>query len=132
MEGRPKIVILDDNEMFAELLAAALEEEYEVAVGHSGRHGLSLCLAGGVSAVITDIGMPDLDGVQMLGELSKYPALRNIPVLVVTATHFTSVSRESVGRYPQVKRMMSKETSVDVLAAELRSVLAAPGAPGAL
>jgi CheY-like chemotaxis protein len=128
MESRLKIVILDDNEIFAALMAAALEEEFDIALGHNGLQGISLCLEGGVAAVVTDIGMPDLDGVGMLKQLAKDPRLAAIPVLVITATHFTRLSRDEVSRYPQVKRMLSKTTSVDVLAGEVRAVLRENGA----
>ena len=128
MQGRLKIVILDDNEIFAALMAAALEEEFDIVMGHNGLQGISLCLEGGVAAMVTDLGMPDMDGVGMLREMKKDPRLSAIPVMVVTATHFTRLSREEVARFPQVKRMLSKVTSVDILAAELRAVLREAGA----
>lgn len=127
MEGRLKLVILDDNELFAALLAAALEDEFDVTVGHSGLHGISTCLEGGVAAVITDIGMPDLDGLQMLKEFRKDPRLSAIPVLVVTATHFTRLSREEFSRFPQVKRMLSKTESIETIIGEVRAVLRESG-----
>jgi CheY-like chemotaxis protein len=128
MEGKLKLVILDDNEIFAALLAAALEEEFDIVMGQNGLQGISLCLEGGVAAMITDLGMPDMDGVGMLREMKKDPRLNTIPVMVVTATHFTRLSREEVSRFPQVKRMLSKNTSVDILAEELRAVLREAGA----
>lgn len=114
--------------MFAALMAAALEEEFDVVVGHNGLQGIALCLEGGVAAVITDIGMPELDGVQMLTEFSKDPRLAGIPVLVVTATHYTRLSRQEVSRFPQVRRMLSKTASVEILTAEVKAVLRETGA----
>lgn len=127
MEGRQKIVILEDNEMFAALMAAALEDEFDVTVGHNGLQGIAICLEGGVAAVIADIGMPDFDGIQMLAEFSKDPRLSGIPVLVVTATHFTRLSRYEVSRFPQVKRMLSKTASVEILISEVKAVLRETG-----
>lgn len=124
MEGRKKVVVLDDNEVFAALIAAALEEEFDIVVGHNGLQGISLCLEGGVSAVVTDLGMPEVDGIQMLREFQKNPALSSLPVLVVTATHFTQLSKAEVSRFPQVRRMLSKTDSIDNIAAEVRAVLA--------
>lgn len=125
MDGRRKIVILEDNEMFAALLEECLSEFYEVAVGHTGLQGLSLCLEGGVDAVVTDIGMPDLSGVQMLAEFKKHPRLRDIPVIVVTASHFTHYSREELKRYPQVRAMFSKTESMAVIMEAVRNMLPA-------
>lgn len=114
--------------MFAALLAAALEDEFEVVIGHNGRQGLALCLGGGVAAVVTDIGMPEFDGIQMLAEFEKKPPLSGIPVIVVTATHFTRLHREAVSRFPQVRLILSKAESVDTLASAVKAVLRAPGA----
>ncbi|MCM2266944.1 MAG: response regulator [Elusimicrobiales bacterium] len=131
MESRRKIVIVEDNEAFAALLAAALEEEFDISVGHNGLEGLALCQQGGVSAVVTDIGMPEMDAIAMLKEFSRYPDLSVIPVIVVTATHFTRRSRSEVSKFQQVKRLLSKTSSIDNLAAEVRAVLgSAPGRSG--
>ncbi len=127
MEGKQRLLVLEDNEIFAALIAAALEEEFEVVTGNNGLQGIALCLEGGVAAVVTDIGMPDFDGLSMLREFAKSPALSAIPVVVITATHFTRLSRAELSRFPQVKRILSKTESIDQLAAEVRAVLAEAG-----
>lgn len=129
-EGRKKIVVLDDNEIFAELIAAAMEEHCQVLVGHTGLQGIAYFLEGGVDAVVTDISMPDFDGMRMLDEMTRNPALRHIPVIVVTATHFTRISRASLSRYPQVMRMLNKKESVSKISAEVLDVLAGGGRSG--
>lgn len=123
MEGRQKIVILDDDEMFSALLAETLGEAYDVAVGHNGLQGIAMCLEGSVAAVITDIGMPDLDGIQMLAEFNINPRLSSIPVLVVTATHFNQRNRSEVQRFAQVRGVFSKDQSTGIIAEALRKAL---------
>lgn len=123
MDGRQRIIILEDNEVFAALLEECLGEFYDVAVGHTGLQGLAMCLEGGVDAVVTDIGMPDLTGVQMLAEFKKHPRLRDIPVIVVTASHFTHYSREELKRYPQVRGLYSKTESMAVIMEAVKSML---------
>jgi len=129
-EGRKKIVVLDDNEIFAELMATAMEEHCQVLVGHTGLQGIAYFLEGGVDAVVTDVSMPDFDGMQMLEEMNRNPALRRIPVVVVTATHFTRISRASLARYPQVMRMLNKQESVSKISAEVLDVLGGGGRSG--
>jgi len=104
-------------------MTATLEADYDVVVGHTGLQGIALCLESPADAVVTDIGMPDVDGITMLQEFAKDPRLSGIPVLVVTATHFTRLCREDVSRFPQVKRILSKTYSIDTLAREVRAVL---------
>ena len=120
MADKPRVVVLDDNEVYAALLSAALEEDFEVAVGHNGLQGIALCLESRPAALVTDIGMPELDALQMLKEFSRNPALSTIPVIVVTATHFTRISRDAVARYPQVVGLFSKTEDVYAIAAAVR------------
>jgi CheY-like chemotaxis protein len=129
MTGKPKVVVIEDNEIFAALMVAALEEDFEILTGSNGLQGIALCLEGGVSAVVTDIGMPDFDGLSMIKEFANNPVLTSIPVVVVTATHFTRLSREDISRFPQVKRILSKTESIERLASEVKAVLAESGMP---
>ncbi|MFA6433563.1 MAG: response regulator [Elusimicrobiales bacterium] len=123
MEKRKRIVVLDDNEVFASLIAADLETDYEVVVGLNGRDGLRLCLAAHTDLLVTDIGMPELDGIQMLEEFQKDGNLSAIPVIVVTATHFTTRSRSDVARYPQVRGVLSKTCDMAVIMTHIRQAL---------
>lgn len=123
MEGKPRVVVLDDNEVYAALLTAALEEDFEVAVGHNGLQGISLCLERRPAALVTDIGMPELDALQMLKDFSRNPDLRTIPVVVVTATHFTRISRDAVARYPQVAGLFSKTEDVGAIVSAVKMAI---------
>lgn len=116
-------MVLDDNEVFAALITAALEPDYNVAVGLNGLQGITLCLESHTDLVLTDIGMPDLDGIQMLKEFQKNPRLSGIPVIVVTATHFNTRNRADVNRYPQVRSIISKTSGIDFIMLEVRKAL---------
>ena len=107
------------------MLAELLGEYYDVSVGHSGRQGLSMCLAGQVDGIVTDIGMPDLTGIQMLGEFKKNPALAAIPVIVVTASHFTFYSVTELKRFKQVHGIFSKTEDLSVIVDAVRNMLPA-------
>jgi len=130
MHERQRIVVLDDYEVFASLLVAALESDYDVTVGLNGREGIQLCLAARTDLVITDIGMPELDGIQMLKEFQKDQRLSAIPVIVVTATHFNTQSRSNVTRYPQVRGIISKTSDINSIVEKVRKVLQAPDGSG--
>ena len=123
MEGKPRIVILEDNEIFAALLSATLDADFDIATGSNGLDGLRLCREAIPALVITDIGMPEMDGIQMLAEFQKYPSLASVPVVVITATHFTHRNRNEIARFPQVCRMLCKDDSVDSITAEVRKIL---------
>jgi len=111
--------------MFAALLAETLGDHYNVAVGSNGLQGIAMCLEGGVAAVVTEVDLPDFDGVQMVTELSKNPVLSSIPVLVITATDFIGYSRAEVERFAQVRGIFYKSEVAAVIVEKVRGVLQA-------
>ena len=66
------ILIIDDEEIIRILLRSALEAEgYEVTEAANGREGLELYRQRPTNLVITDIVMPELNGLDMLLELTR-------------------------------------------------------------
>ncbi len=66
------ILIIDDEEIIRVLLRSALEAEgYEVTEAANGREGLELYRQRPTDLVITDIVMPELNGLDMLLELTR-------------------------------------------------------------
>ena len=66
------ILIIDDEEIVRVLLRSALEEAgYEVTEAANGREGLELYRQRPIHLVITDILMPEMNGLDMLLELTR-------------------------------------------------------------
>jgi len=66
------ILIIDDEEIIRVLLRSALESAgYEVTEAINGRQGLDLYRQRPTDLVITDIVMPELNGLDMLLELTS-------------------------------------------------------------
>lgn len=67
-----KILIIDDQEPIRGLLRAILEGVgYEVSEAVNGREGLALCQERPVDLVITDIVMPEMNGLDLILELTR-------------------------------------------------------------
>ena len=127
----PRVVILDDSEGFATMVAAVLSAENEVVTGQDGVEGLRLCLEAPTDLLITDIGMPRMDGVNLLRELKRYPQTKTIPVIVLTASHFNTVPRAKFEKDPQVVAILHKPCHLTELANKVRSVVANRPGPAA-
>ncbi|MBB5373741.1 two-component system chemotaxis response regulator CheY [Acidocella aromatica] len=58
---------------------------YDVETGANGREGITK-LTDGVkpSVVLTDLNMPELDGIGFIKEARKIPAMRSTPIIVLT------------------------------------------------
>jgi DNA-binding NtrC family response regulator len=86
--ARMTILVVDDDEGMRDLLTEHLGEEgYRVEAAAGGRAGVERVRQGGVDVVITDIRMPDLEGLDLLRELQ---GLEGSPT-VITITGFGSI-----------------------------------------
>ena len=67
------ILIIDDEEMMRVLLRSTLKGAgYEVVEAANGRQGLELYRRRPTDLVITDIAMPEMNGLDMILELTRY------------------------------------------------------------
>jgi signal transduction histidine kinase len=85
-EGQGHILVVDDNRMNRIKLARSLEQQgHVVASAEDGEQALAMLAAYHYDAVLLDIVMPGLDGFQVLEHIKNDSALRDIPVIVVSA-----------------------------------------------
>lgn len=84
-EGRPRVLVVEDNADLRRFLADALAEEFAVETAADGREGLERILARPPDVVLTDLMMPRLSGDRMIAELRARPELDAVPVLVLSA-----------------------------------------------
>lgn len=83
-----KLLIVEDNPMIRELFAAALSDAgFSVIMADDGDKGLELARCEQPDLIITDVEMPNLDGIQMIQRLRQEFELQCTPVLVVSAQY---------------------------------------------
>jgi two-component system response regulator CpxR len=76
------LLIVDDDVKLCRLIKDYLEPlGYEITVAHNGREGLRKALEGQFDAVILDVMMPEVNGIEVLKELRTKS---NVPVLMLT------------------------------------------------
>ena len=84
---KQKILIADDSEMNRELLAAILEEEYDIIQANDGVQVVD-CLqrhAEEISLLLLDIVMPHMDGFEVLSYMNKEHWIDSIPVVIISS-----------------------------------------------
>jgi len=80
------ILVVDDNRMNRLTLSHSLElQGHTVALAENGRQALDVVRAGPFDLMLLDIVMPEMDGYQVLAEMKRDSALRDIPVVVISA-----------------------------------------------
>jgi class 3 adenylate cyclase len=84
--ARGTILVVDDNEDNRDMLARRLRRQgYAVLTAAGGRGALETLAGTAVDLVLLDVMMPDLDGYAVLQRMKSDAALRDIPVLMISA-----------------------------------------------
>jgi CheY-like chemotaxis protein len=88
-----KVLIVDDNPNMSSLLCEMLEVfEYESVRAGDGPEALAKLEEGNISLVITDMRMPNMSGLELLGEVkSKYPKM---PVVLISGYSVSEIDSQ--------------------------------------
>ncbi|MDO9170033.1 MAG: EAL domain-containing protein [Methylobacter sp.] len=93
--GKPVVLIVDDEPINIEILAALLTRDYQVKVATNGATALEIALYNPKpDLILLDIMMPSLDGFEVCKQFKANPETKDIPVIFVTAAGPQS---ESIG-----------------------------------
>ncbi len=92
------ILVVDDEFGVAEVLEATLADEgYRVLTATDGRGALAILAQSRPDAVLLDYMMPVMDGVAMLRTIQADPALRHVPVVMMSALPEVSIRSQVEG-----------------------------------
>jgi CheY-like chemotaxis protein len=90
-----RVLVVDDAPDVTELLALLMSHAgYEVAMAFSAPEAFDAARTGHFDAVISDIGMPGMNGYQLAEALRALPGYESTPLIAVTGfTHFEDRER---------------------------------------
>ncbi|MBR4098653.1 MAG: response regulator transcription factor [Clostridium sp.] len=78
------ILVIEDERTISNFICRALNaNEYKAVAATSGKEGLSLYFSHCPDLVLLDLGLPDMDGLDVLGQLSGLP--QETPVIIISA-----------------------------------------------
>lgn len=122
------VLIAEDDDDLRELLAHALRKRgFTTEEARDGREALAKLDAGGIALLVLDLGMPHVDGLQVLQHLQASPGKANVPVLVISGMGEDEFRVMNLG----ARRYLSKPLDVGEVARLAQSLAAreAPAAP---
>jgi two-component system chemotaxis response regulator CheY len=80
-----KIMTVDDSPTIRQMLGMALKGAgYEVVEAENGKDALSKLESEKVSMLITDLNMPEMNGIDLIRSVRQSPGLRFLPIIMLT------------------------------------------------
>jgi DNA-binding response OmpR family regulator len=119
-----KVLIVDDDNTIVTLVSHLMAREgHDVCVAFNGKEGLATARAEKPDLIILDLMMPELDGISVSGILFQDPAMRMIPVLILSAK---GSARSMLELVPNVRMYMDKPFDPAQLMKNVQQLLSTP------
>lgn len=105
-----KVLIVDDSNTMRKIVTRSLRqaglEFEEILEASDGQEALDVLKNAQVDLVLSDINMPNMDGLSFLREKSADEAIKNIPVIMITTEAGSDVIGEarSLGAVGSIKK----------------------------
>ena len=119
----PAILVLDDSATMVMSLSRVLKSAgYEVVTASNGKEGMAK-LAGGLkpSVILTDINMPQMDGIAFIKEARKSASTRFTPIIVLTTE--SGGQKRDEARAAGASAWLTKPTEPNELLTALKQLL---------
>lgn len=85
MDGRPIVLVVEDNSDIREYIRSSFSEIYEVITAKDGQEGWELAQARIPNVIVSDIMMPIMDGMELCRRVREDMRTSHIPVILLTA-----------------------------------------------
>lgn len=120
----PSILMIDDDEDFSGLTAEYFSRKgYSVVLASGGRDGLAKAEASAPDLIFLDIMMPDMNGIEVLRELSSDYDTAAIPVLVMSSRVVDQGLQAMFAQERNFKGFIPKPPNFDTLEMKVAGLL---------
>ena len=116
---KKKILIVDDDPVYAKMVREWLSDRYQVSMVTAGMQAITFLAKNKIDLILLDYEMPIVDGPQVFEMLRSEPTTKSIPIIFLTGVG----TREGVTRVMALKPdgYILKSASRDDIRAKLRS-----------
>ncbi|MBI1207976.1 MAG: response regulator [Azospirillum sp.] len=120
--AKKRILSVDDSASIRQMVAFTLESAgYDVVTAVDGEDGLNRLKTTTVDMVITDLNMPKLSGVDMIRQIRTIPALKFVPIVMLTTE--SEERKKMEGRAAGATGWIVKPFNPDQLLAVVRKLV---------
>ena len=118
----PTLLIVEDNRELQMILKEQLSASYNVHIAENGRVGLEICQTLFPDVIVSDVMMPEMDGMEMCRQIKNNLSLATIPLVMLTAKD--SVESQIEGYESGADLYIAKPFSMKLLEVSLRRLIA--------
>ncbi len=117
------VLIVDDANSMRGLVAMTFKTNgYDVIEGSDGKDGLEkLKTSTKVDLIVTDLNMPNMDGIQMITAIKALPQYKFIPIVMLTTE--SQDEKKEQGRIAGAKAWIVKPFKPDVLLGVVKKII---------
>lgn len=119
--SKPLLLLADDNDDIRAYVAAELADSYRVAIARNGREAMQMAMEETPDIVVSDVMMPEMDGIELCGRLKNDIHTSHVPVVLLTAKT-TNDDREE-GYKCGADSYLTKPFSANLLRVRLKNIL---------
>jgi DNA-binding response OmpR family regulator len=118
---KPRVLVVDDDEMNVRLLEAILSDKYEVTTAYNGKEALLEVEKKPPDLILLDIMMPGMSGYEVCKKLKGNNKTLHIPIVMVTA--LTEKTEKIKGIEAGANDFLNKPVDVNELRVRVKSLL---------
>jgi DNA-binding response OmpR family regulator len=119
--SRHRILLVEDNREMLEMLAVKLHRHFEVLQAQNGREGLAIISQSPPELVVTDLLMPEMNGIELAKAVKSDFQTCHIPVIMLTAK--AALENKVEGYETGADAYMTKPFDFEVLIARINNLL---------
>ncbi len=118
---KPTVLVVEDDEDLRHFIREILEDDYTIAEASNGNIGLQMALEIVPDFIVSDIMMPEKDGIEMLQDIKKNATISHVPVVLLTAK--TNIESKLSGMSYGADDYITKPFSVPYFKARISNLI---------
>ena len=120
-DARPLLLIVEDNDDIRQYVNESLCEDYRIIEARNGKEGRDLAFSQMPNLIVSDIMMPEMDGIEMMKVLKNDIRTSHIPIILLTAK--TTPDDQEEGYNSGADSYLMKPFSASLLHSRIRNIL---------
>lgn len=118
---RPVVLIVEDNDEFRDYLKEVLREDYRILEAANGKLGLDITLESIPDLIVSDVMMPEMDGIELCKTIKTDRRISHIPVVLLTAR--AEEEQRLQGYQTGADAYVTKPFRLDILQVRIRNLI---------